>query len=855
MGMLIYNLHHLPDLTLVKYQSLSDGGLDGVLKRNESFLRQWQKISANYKVDLCYLVEYNPKSTKGERLKFNLIINSKYDFLDYYFDSIIMSSTLAEIYEIQRVDVSSAYNLLFPAKGIVKKCERKRNCVMNEKKENVPLFYVESWDGNDESRLYEMYNSMAALNRHVVYRVLLRGASDYNEVYESLDKPISFLRKRTINRSSEQIKLLQDDLNRTGRDVVAEDTLKTYEEFLKKISSSPCYKANIEVYAEDEVLVNILLNTACGESIEKGDWEVSVLKDGSYSPASTFEAYSRMMPISLSYWPTYFTLDEIVPFFRLPILYEGENIELKKETEPDRLQGDFFLGSDLNSREVYLPSRMFNKHVFICGVPGAGKTNTMLHLCYTLWRICQIPFLVLEPAKKEYRALSQTDIDELVLFSPASGSNFPLAINPFEFALGLSLSEHIQNLMEVFEGAFPLSPPLPALLDRAIEGVYRDYGWDSDDVNDGTKNYPRMSELYQRLKIELENTDYDGEVRGNMKSALEMRIGGLLRRDLGNVFDVPMSTFSPENLLKHPIIIEMESLGTGPSNFLTLMLCTLIREVLKVNPQDFSGKDVRHVLFIEEAHNLIAADIRQQQDGADPKVAATNFIIKMLAEVRALGEGIVIADQLPTAMAPEVLKNTSVKIVHRLTAQDDRALVGSTMSASGMQLEELASFLPGSALISYEGLQKPFQMRMTSFQYKDVPSNPKLFDLMSKRRQQRNISAVTFSIQLAKHKEKWLHEWEVMLVVYDKFIMDCDAYKICHKEEDVEQLLENIVKDQVGLDICIKELRRIKKKYDFLLGLAIEADKNDIEYSTDMEKSINKIISNVKILLTQRKGR
>ena len=69
MGRLIYSIHHLPDLTLIKYQSLSDGGLDGVLKRNESFLRQWQKISANYKVDLCYLVEYNPDFNAGERLR------------------------------------------------------------------------------------------------------------------------------------------------------------------------------------------------------------------------------------------------------------------------------------------------------------------------------------------------------------------------------------------------------------------------------------------------------------------------------------------------------------------------------------------------------------------------------------------------------------------------------------------------------------------------------------------------------------------------------------------------------------------------------------------------------------------
>ena len=49
--------------------------------------------------------------------------------------------------------------------------------------------------------------------------------------------------------------------------------------------------------------------------------------------------------------------------------------------------------------------------------------------------------------------------------------------------------------------------------------------------------------------------------------------------------------------------------------------------------------------------------------------------------------------------------------------------------------------------------------------------------------------------------------------------------------------------------------RRIKKKYDFLLALEMEADEYDVEYSSDMENSIKKIINNVKILLAQVKGR
>lgn len=257
-----------------------------------------------------------------------------------------------------------------------------------------------------------------------------------------------------------------------------------------------------------------------------------------------------------------------------------------------------------------------------------------------------------------------------------------MRLNPFEFPKGLTLSEHISKLCQVFEGAFPIAPPAPFILDKAIEGIYRAHGWNTNDINTGEKEYPTMSELYDRFQKELSQTTYDSEIQGNIQSVLEMRIGSLLRREMKDIFDVKHSTFSPEEWLKHPVIVELESLGEGPANFVTLLLCTLIRETLKASPRADEEKVVRHIIFIEEAHNLIApeAQVASGQD-SNPKIAATAYIVKMLAEVRALREGIIIADQLPTAMAPEVIKNTNIKLIHRLTSIDDRQLIGSTMSA------------------------------------------------------------------------------------------------------------------------------------------------------------------------------
>ena len=428
--------------------------------------------------------------------------------------------------------------------------------------------------------------------------------------------------------------------------------------------------------------------------------------------------------INLNYLPTLFSLEEIAPFFRFPALYDGETIQLAKETAPAPVgeKDSLYLGKDKNGYDVLFPLSLFPKHAFIAGVPGSGKTNTMHHITSTLWKEHHIPFLVLEPAKQEYRALANDPgMEDMYLFSPNADMSFPLHINPFEMPRGIMVAEHIRRLCSVFEGAFPLDPPMPFLLDTAIEAVYREKGWIPEHVYTGDERsddgktkrpLPTMSMLYRRLEEELNSTRYSDEVRGNLESALKVRIGSLLRREMGEVFDVPVSTFEPEKWLEVPAVIELESMGTGPANFLTLMLCALIRETLKVNPVYTKG-DVRHVIFIEEAHNLIGPESEEQTGAeADPKQAATAFIVKMLAEVRALKEGIVIADQLPSVMAPEVLKNTGLKIGLKITSADDRSLLGSTMAASAMQLEQMSTFRIGEALIFYEKLQRPFIMRV-----------------------------------------------------------------------------------------------------------------------------------------------
>ena len=63
-----------------------------------------------------------------------------------------------------------------------------------------------------------------------------------------------------------------------------------------------------------------------------------------------------------------------------------------------------------------------------------------------------------------------------------------------------------------------------------------------------------------------------------------------------------------------------------------------------------------------------------------PAAAAVELFASLLAEIRAYGEGVVVVEQIPAKIVPDVIKNTALKVMHRLPARDDRDAVGATMN-------------------------------------------------------------------------------------------------------------------------------------------------------------------------------
>ena len=174
----------------------------------------------------------------------------------------MQASPLADYYKIAPIeDVPVCLRKSFTNILLVKKQEQTRLSTGDT------LFTVEGWKSNPKSRLYEMEKTAEALNEDMVYHISIYGSDTYKTAQQALQKPIAILREKALGRSGQIT--LADNKNRP-RDVSAEETLRIYEEFLSDVAKSPCFFANILLYANQKSSAHFLMDAVCGEAIKEG---------------------------------------------------------------------------------------------------------------------------------------------------------------------------------------------------------------------------------------------------------------------------------------------------------------------------------------------------------------------------------------------------------------------------------------------------------------------------------------------------------------------------------------------------------------------------------------------------------
>lgn len=391
---------------------------------------------------------------------------------------------------------------------------------------------------------------------------------------------------------------------------------------------------------------------------------------------------------------------------------ESGFFDVTSESEGGELElGEILDGQDRGVGSFRVPLATLNRHAFVTGATGSGKSQTVRHLLEQLSR-ARIPWLAIEPAKSEYAAMAGRVDDPVTVINPSAPDGVPFSVNPLEPEPGYPVQAHIDMVRALFMAAFDAEEPFPQIMSLALQRVYEATGWDV--VTGGAvpgsnvpPSIPTLEQLQQHAMDVIKEIGYGREVQADVEGFISLRLRSLRVGSAGRFFEGGHPA-DIGGLLERQVVLAIEDVANDEDKaFLMGTLIIRIVEHLRMRARRERSGELRHVIVIEEAHRLL----RDRGHGR-ASTHAVELLAGMLAEIRAYGEGIVVAEQIPTKLVSDVVKNTALKVVHRLPAEDDRQLVGAAMNLSDEQSRHVVSLQPGSAAVFADGMDRPLRVRV-----------------------------------------------------------------------------------------------------------------------------------------------
>ncbi len=384
--------------------------------------------------------------------------------------------------------------------------------------------------------------------------------------------------------------------------------------------------------------------------------------------------------------------------------------------------GTILDGGEKTDLQYSIPLSTLTKHVLVTGITGSGKSTTCRHILQELHRK-HIPFLVIEPAKDEYVewALGQNgnlpkeSLEYITVYMPGAKSwrdrqlDESLNINPFDIVWTSDekvpqILAHIDRLKSILNASFPMQEALPILLEDILYTTYgsRKSNWLADQLPPYGTQRPTLNDVLDNVNPVVKGKGYEDRVASNLIAALTTRIQSLRHGWKGDLFNKPAST-PWHDLFDKPVVINLSQLGDDNDKSLTMALLLQFlyeyRQSQSGTGDQKAGDGLRHLTVLEEAHRILLKGAPITNEQANPQGKVAEMFSNILSEVRAYGEGLLIVDQVASRLIPDAIKNTNLKIVHRIVAQDDRDAMASCMNLNPDQSAIINRLRPGQAIV------------------------------------------------------------------------------------------------------------------------------------------------------------
>lgn len=433
----------------------------------------------------------------------------------------------------------------------------------------------------------------------------------------------------------------------------------------------------------------------------------------------------------------------------------------------------------------------FASHCFICGASGSGKSNTTYNLLEELHQK-KIPFLVIEPAKGEYKT-EFSGMPKINIFTCRPDDYRTLSINPFQFDKSVHISAHIDRLQSVVQACWPMFGSLPSILRQAFEEVYIDCGWDlelSRRVINREREFPTFADMIPVAERIIDESGYSANSISEYKGALTMRIKKMMTGFEGRIFSQPKG-IDDKVLFDEYTVVDLSDIGNAETRSIIMgILIIRLREYRYAHQSENNG-GLKHVTVLEEAHNILKRCSHEtSMDSANVQGASVGMLVDCIAEMRSVGEGMMIIDQSPGAVDEAAIKNTAIKIAMRLPEKKDCEAIGNALSLSPEQTLELSRLNVGVAAVFHVGWSETVLGRMGQI-WKDTDA-AKMYHVAPKH---------VDSAQLLKAKGA-VAQWVVARYMKGEL---CDLKDMTAVTDFLEELQDNMalsnINDNIWKDI------------------------------------------------------
>jgi hypothetical protein len=535
-------------------------------------------------------------------------------------------------------------------------------------------------------------------------------------------------------------------------DKTIEQLLKKIDHHLERIDEAKTYGGwNSAAYfigdstASSEALASIFLGLVSGSKSSHEDFALTTWKGGEKSAVldwlTTFShpqlkpGFSKKIPISYLTPATLVSGKEMAIQLSLPRRSTSTVAVLETQAfgrKVQRLDGHFDESGKGNTltlgnirhlwenlpQEIKLSLDQLSSHVFVSGSTGAGKSNTVYEILSQI-SAAGVPFLVIEPAKGEYKHVFGHR-DDVNVFGTHPAHSELLRINPFRFPLAIHVLEHVDRLVEIFNVCWPMYAAMPAVLKEAILQAYQQCGWDLDLSTNRYSDslFPTFSDLLGTLESVIEASAYSQELKGNYIGSLSTRIKSLTNGLNGQIFTA--NEIDSSVLFDNSAIVDLSRVGSSETKALIMGILVMR---LSEHRMACGGMNLplRHVTVLEEAHNILKRSPEGGAEGSNVVGKSVEMLTNAIAEMRTYGEGFIIADQSPHAVDIAAIRNTNTKIIMRLPDEMDRRLIGKSVALRDDQLEEIAKLPKGVAIVYQNDWLEPVLCQVKKFTGHETP--------------------------------------------------------------------------------------------------------------------------------------